>query len=156
MFIRRAFEHGAYQSRVEPAKEAQCFDGRLATRAQGLGLGIRLEDALVFTQGVLYLVVAGQGLCVGDTESFGRLYLRVMKIANAVFTHQARRFLGDKGAVTLRPVLCVDLVVLASCHDSPPCGVYVYVRRCRRRGPAVPPAVSALPVREDGQRPRPS
>ncbi|GAA0906791.1 hypothetical protein GCM10009552_14180 [Rothia nasimurium] len=49
----------------------------------------------------------------------------MVEVTDAMLAHQTGRLLGDQDAIALRPVLGMDPVVLASCHDSPPCGVFV-------------------------------
>jgi hypothetical protein len=92
--IRRAFENGADQSRVERSKKLHGLDGRLSPLSQQLWLAVGEKQALVFTQRILNLEVARECLRIEDAQAFGRLQLGVVKIADAVLAHQASCFLG--------------------------------------------------------------
>ncbi|GLQ47763.1 hypothetical protein GCM10007862_28140 [Dyella lipolytica] len=81
-------------------------------------------------------MIAWERLLVEHAQSFGGLAFGVVEVADTVFAHQPRRLLGDAKPVALHTVVCVDAMVLASCHAPAlqlqrPGQDYRKIRKCR-------------------------
>ncbi|GAB3025073.1 hypothetical protein GCM10027285_03640 [Oleiagrimonas citrea] len=62
------------------------------------------------------LAISRQCLLVVDPHAFGGLEFGVVKVADAVFAHQAGRFLGDALTVAVQAILGVYAVMPTSGH----------------------------------------
>lgn len=102
-----ALERGADEAGVEVAEEIERAQGGVATAAQFRGLGIALEQALVFAQGFLDLAVARQRSVVVDAQARGGLEFGLMEVADAGFGDQPGGFVGEAIAALAGPGLGV-------------------------------------------------
>jgi len=92
MIVGAAFQHRAYQSGFEGLQETHGLQRGFTARCERLRLGVALEQALVFQQGVLDLAIARQRRILVDAKSLGRLSFRLGEIPQSGFGHQAGGF----------------------------------------------------------------
>ena len=96
-----AGEHRTHQARLKLLQHAHGVQGDAALFLQGVVMRIAAEQALMLAQRRLDFDVFGQHGDIVDAQSVRRLALGLQEILDAVFGHDARRFLGQSAAQIL-------------------------------------------------------